>query len=365
MHTELRLILNNSVTPIRKEEILHMKLQSRRWLTAAVALSVMASPLSAAFPTMTLAQDAAAVAARANPKNVPAPSSLGTLDANAAPKNIDVPDAVQKGIALRQSLTSEQQQAVRSILNRYQGKMDAISKDLPAVDPANLKSATGPVKVGSDGFSAQLQRDQATLKKAKAATAALKALQAQMNGEISTVLTQEQAAQFQSSLSAAGNLLDKFEQAAASKDGLVSAQSYTSNCYYAGYYAALGTYYAYYHYINAYYHYLYESADSYAYYGYLYSYYAYFNYAQAGLKCAGATYFDEYVLGTEIHGNAYDSYYYLYWASYYAYYAYLDSYYSYIYYGGSYGYYAYLYGYNSQYYLYYAYYYAYWCYYYA
>jgi hypothetical protein len=330
-----------------------MKLQSRALVSTILALGFVTSPLAPAFQLIASAQDT--TSQNQTNQKIPAPSGLGTRSTQAPAKNLKVPQSVQSGVALKQSLSAQQQNAIQKILQRYQPQLDALQKSFPApVAPDNLQSV--PTLENSTNARAQAA---VTLKSADSVVRKALALQKLVDQEILSVLNQDQAAKFRSSNQGAQKMLEKV---LAQGNDSVSIQDYTSDCYSAGYQAALGTRYAYLHYLYAYYHYFYDTSNSYAYYSYLYSDYAYYSYAMVGLRAAGATYFDELAWDYSYHGDAYNSQYNLYQAQYYAYYGYLNAYNSYIYYGGSYAYSAYYYAYYSQYYLYYAYSYAYGCY---
>lgn len=340
-----------------------MKLQSDRLLTTVLALGVIAAPLSPTF-TMVARAGEVGVSQSSSSRSVKAPNGRGQLNPDAAPKNLKVPDSVQKVVDLKQSLSARQQSEIKSILGRYQSQLKDLSSSFTApVDPSSLKSIGESPKPGTDGFNAKVATDKAALAKSREASQKLTDLQDKINKEISGVLNSKQAAVFQASQKEARSLLDQVNQA--TKDDSASTQSATatSYAYSAGYYASLGTYYAYYAYLYNYYSYIYESTNSYAYYAYLYSYYSYYSYGKAGLGYAGASYFNNLALGYGFDGDEGNAEYYLYYAYDYSYYAYLNAYYNYYYYGGVYSYYGYLYGSYAQSYLYDAWYYAYYSYY--
>lgn len=295
-------------------------------------------------------------------------------DAQPLADDLEVPEEVAQTVALRQSLTAEQEASIQAILAEYSPQLTAIAEALPVPDTGVVQDSKVfiPFIVAGNQTSVQastaaapadtnsapeLVVDEATLQALQASVADLQTLQAEINAKVSAVLTSDQQAQYgpvaEAQAKELGNIANLINQAAAPQAD--------SDCFYCAYYGALAHYYTYYAYYYGYYDYYYYGT-SYAYYDYLYNYYAY-NYTVNGLRYAGGAYFDSYYgFGYDSNdwGSSAASYYNN--SAYYAYYGGLYGYYNYAYYGSSYGYYGYLFGYvygNS--YAYNAYIYGYYC----
>jgi len=284
-----------------------------------------------------------------------------------------VPDAVRTTVKLRESLSANQQAAIRAVLDRHALDLQAIRQRLPEQgNGANLsvgnklprqqqldRMTEGNTNVaGSNSkVSAQdIQRDTNLLKNLGKTATRLKGIQDQIDREVTALLTADQQALY---LQSVKPLQQAGAQTAAAINREASIQS-TSDCFYGAYYGTIAKYYAYVAYYYGYYDYYYYG-NTYAYYDYLYNYYAY-SYAYNGLRDAAAAYFDSaYGFGYDFNNQSDSAYTNFVYAEYYAYYGSLYGYYSYYYYGSAYGYYGYYYGYYADYYSYYAYYYSYYC----
>ena len=242
-------------------------------------------------------------------------AELAKIEAAVAAKRLRVravpTGKLEAGMALGESLTDEQRQAIGKAFGRREKALKALMAPIEAV----LRAKGEPEAVPSLEIVGRLE-------------GGLQAWQAALDSDIEEVLTEEQWAQYRASRPTVPKLgasradlgLEVPGGKEASSEGIC-----TDGCY-----------------------------DYYAYYGYLYQYYAYvqayYGYCYSGCSWAYYAYVNNY------QGYYYSYYAYLYgYASYYGYYAYLYSYYGYIY-----SYYAYWYCYDAYGYLYTAYYYAYW-----
>jgi hypothetical protein len=205
---------------------------------------------------------------------------------------------LEAGVALAESLTDEQRQAIGEAFSRREKALGALM---------------APIKAG---LKAKEKAEAAvSLEAAQRLEGRLQAWQAALDSDIEKVLTEEQGAQYRASRPTVPKL----------GLGASLADTCTDGCH--DYYAYYGYLYQYYAYVHAYYGYCY-SGCSWAYHAYVYNY----------------------------HGYYYSYYAYVYgYDTYYGYYAYLYSYYGYIY-----SYYAYWYCYDAYSTLYTSYYYAYW-----
>jgi hypothetical protein len=258
----------------------------------------------------------------------------------------NVPDLVQKAVALQESLTPEQHAAGRAVLDSYQPEMQAIAESLFAAGKPAADAEPQPVDADIVARSA--------------------AMVSNIEADMATVLDEDQMALFRAVTDPESSPPDSAADDFAPAASPAGTQSYTSYCFYSPYYMTFAKYYAYYGYQYAYYNYYYYGG-TYAYYAYLYGYYHYWD-SRDSLDYGAPGYFGGYYTGMV---SNYSSYSYYYWAYYYAdyaeydgYYAYYYAYLDYYYYGGSYAYYSYYYSYYGYIYADYGHYYAYYCYYY-
>jgi hypothetical protein len=277
------------------------------------------------------------------------------LDPSVLPLDMQAePEAVQKAVELRESLSPKQLAAIVRMLDRYAPEMQAMADALLA----GMNADVGGMVFGAPA-AAEPERIDADL-------AAMNALVADIDAEMAAILDADQLALHQAAMVG----LDEPLPGAAASTGWgvapAEAEGYTSNCWYSPVYGAYAKYYGYYGYLYAYYAYYYCGTSD-CYYAYLYAYYGYW-YARYALDYSGPSYFGAYYTGMVSVENSYT---YIYWAYYYSLYSYYYNYYSYLYavdcYSGcsnTYSYYSYLYNYYSYIYGYNAYYYAYYCYYY-
>jgi hypothetical protein len=272
------------------------------------------------------------------------------LDPSIPPPDVlEVPEAVQKAVELRESLTPQQLAAIQRMLGKYAPEMQAMG------DALQVDMSVGEMAFGAPD-AAEPERVDADL------AAGMEALRAKMDAEMAAILDADQLALHHAALMGPAR-----SGAAASGWDVAPAETggYTSNCLYSPRNGYAAEYYAYYGYMYAYYAY-YSCGGSNCYYAYLYAYYGwlYAGYAQ-DYACNG--YFGAYFGAVKVtSGQTY-----LYWARVYSYDSYVYNYYSNVYAsacysgcGNTYSYYSYLYNYYSDYYAYPAYYYAYYCWYY-
>jgi len=258
-------------------------------------------------------------------------------------------------VALKKSLTAEQQQALSAVMDQFKPQLSAIA--------ARVESSLAQNDSDKNAFSADASASvQAQADLAKGAFAQLKDVQSQIDSATASILSSEQFALHKQ---ASSGVLDtqalanaEVPPAAAAGQGpaLQSGQSAaltggdegesfsSSYCFSGVQYASIARYWAYYAYSNAYTNYVYYDSDSNAYYAYYYLYLAQ-SYAKDALQELGAAYFDITQLGSDFNSlgssGASDAYY----AYYYAYYGAASAYNNYYSTGGSgYAYYAYVYG---------------------
>jgi hypothetical protein len=275
------------------------------------------------------------------------------LDPSVLPLDMQAePEAVQKAVELRESLSPKQLAAIVRMLDRYAPEMQAMADTLLA----GMNADVGGMVFGAPA-AAEPERIDADL-------AAMNALVADIDAEMAAILDADQLALHQAAMVG----LDEPLPGGAASSGWgvapAEAEGYTTNCYYSPIYGAYAKYYAYWGYIYAYYAYYYCGTSD-CYYAYLYAYYGYW-YSRYALDYSGPSYFGAYYTGMVSVENSYT---YIYWAYYYSLYSYIYNYYSYVYavdcYNGcsnTYSYYSYQYNYYSYIYGYYAYFYAYNCY---
>jgi hypothetical protein len=272
-------------------------------------------------------------------------------------------DTSLSAVALKQSLSGEQQQALAAVMGRYNTQLSALVQESAA--PAAAR--TNGVLTDSAQLEAQLESARADLQAAQAAMQQLKALQAQIDSEVAAILTPEQLALHQQATSdevtASARAAEQASAAAVPQASSSKLAADSGYCWYGASYASLAQYYTYWAYYYAYINYVYYDSDDYAYYGYYYLYYAHYYGYEAVSDLAGG-YFDLINLGSDFNGHGYNGYNEAYYAYLYSYYGYYYSWYNYYYTGGSaYAYYAYYYGYYyANYYWYYAYVYGSYCY---
>jgi len=269
--------------------------------------------------------------------------------------------ALRSAAKLRASLTTKQRSAIQGILKRYEAQLAALAAQLPA-----LRDSAAP-SIDPEAAKARVAEDAAAFQAVQQANQRVQSLQAQLDNEISAVLTDEQRALHQAALapitadaSASTVTAQTANGGQALASGSVSVM-YNSNynssyCYYAAYYSAEADYYSYFARIYAYYNYYYYGS---------YNPYYYLNYANtyaiSGHDYISAVYFDELVLHSDPFGRASAGRSYeasatnnAYYGAYYAYQDYTNS-------GHTYAYYAYYYGSSTNQYAYHSYVYSTYC----
>lgn len=327
-----------------------MRHKSYKWLAYVMLAVLLASPILVAADPKPAQEPFAfpGVAPQLSGETMSAPSEA---ELSAAPA------VIQDVVALKESLTAEQQTAITAVLDKYMPEFDAIMAQMPGPnlpEPGTKKPSPAGAKVAKEAVRV-LDR--------------LDVLAAEMDAEFKAVLSPEQYVVHERALSpereAATSVQSQDPWRTAAESAAPEATELTCTyCSYAGQYASIADRYAYYLYYYAYYCYYYCSYTSaYHYYAYAYAYNAYVTYGWPGFQRIGVGYFDCLAWHSDENGGISSSISYLYNAYYYSYYASQYAYYAYYYYGCSYCYYAYYYGYNyARYYYYYAYYYAYYCY---
>jgi len=249
----------------------------------------------------------------------------------------NLPDTLQKGVQLKDSLTPDQHDAVRAILDKYLPEVKAIHEVMAAL--------------GKPQRSEPVQMDAVIVER-------MNKLLADVEAEMAGVLSADQLALYQA---VTRPTLPGQQMNMSSPQGVDGG--YTSYCWYATYENTIGWYYAYWGYVYGYWDWYYGDAY-YSYDAYIYAYYGWV-YAGYALDYSAPLYMQTYYLGMWWSEYPYDSYYWNYWSYYYMYYAEYYSWLNYYYYNyTSYAYYGWLYDYYGYYYEYYAYVDSYWCYYY-
>lgn len=265
-----------------------------------------------------------------------------------------LPDAVKAGLALRQSLSAEQQVSITVMVERYNRRLSVVAQDLPKVADQDANAVPKPVSPEPDvaALKAPAAGEGINIQSMRAIQSEIDAINSDMEKEFASLLTSEQLKLFQASNPGAHR-----GAARALRSNQDASLQVSTTCYYAGYYAALAEYYLYYAYVYGYYNW-YARGTTDSYYAYVYAYYAWY-YSVLALQELGAAYFSIAATGSDFVGlgddgttHAYYAYLYGYYSAIYlkkeadnsgsttAYYAYL-----YAYYGYTYAYYAYSYGY--------------------
>jgi hypothetical protein len=106
--------------------------------------------------------------------------------------------AVKEGVALYESLTSEQQQKLQAIYKRYQPQLNALMQQLPPLTTSGSIPAL-PTQDEAE-MDQQFTRMDQQFAINQRVTVQLEALQKRINREIEAVLTQEQSQLFQANL---------------------------------------------------------------------------------------------------------------------------------------------------------------------
>jgi hypothetical protein len=254
-----------------------------------------------------------------------APTDLAELTAMA--EALPVPAAVENVVALKESLTADQQQALRAALDKHMPQLVAITKQLPAPDLT---------EAGAEPAISDAETDKAVLRVAKR----LDQLQAKISADVKGILTPEQFAVFEAGLAPTRGMQEALMVVDPDAPDL-----YCTYCWYSANEAAYADYYMYVQYYYAYYCYYY-CGSTYSYYAYVYAYNAYVYYSFDGLIEISTGYFDCRVWGSDRHRGIYYSVSDLYNAYYYSHYAAIYAYYAYYYGCTSYCYYSYYYGWN-------------------
>ncbi len=270
-------------------------------------------------------------------------------------------DVALPAVALKQSLTAEQQRALSAVLDRHKAKLDKIVRqatkpaevphravigaEQPSMDSAQIEQPS----MDSAQIEAQLQRAQADIKASQATIAQLEKVQAQIDLELATILTPEQLALHKEATSTALKPLaiaDAQLQSATAPWVKTNAtpMASSSTCSIGAQYASVARYWAYHAYVNAYYNYLYYDKDSNATNALNYLNYGQY-YALYSVQYLGGAFFDLIKIGSNFNGNGSKGAAAAYNTQYYTYYGYIYAYNNYYYSGGSgYAYNAYVYG---------------------
>ena len=306
-----------------------MKPKNVLLITVVVLLAVLAAPMmAAAAPPIPSDQMQGPELAGPAPEGFVWPKDLaGTMSA-------------MEARAFKNSLTEAQRDAIEDVLNQYAPEFEAIAKTLPSVDAlkARTLSAIGaqPVAPTQEEF-AQAAAD---LQAAKAALAQLSEVQAKIDRELASILTEAQWARQQAALSSfksKGQAAKVAMNASGSRPD-ISPTLNAAGCNYSAQYASLADYYADYAYTYAYYNYIYNYYGSYN--AYYYAYYAN-DYTYYALYELAAAHFDIGIMGSDRNSFGYYGIDDAYNALYYSYYAYNYAYSNYSSYGYTYAYYAY------------------------
>ena len=272
---------------------------------------------------------------------------------------VDMPETVQKAVALQESHTAEQHAAVRAVLDKHLAALEAASEALVAGMGMAPDAAMGKMSASAD-VATRVGPEAAAEPVDREAMARVQAVLQAIDADMAGVLDADQLALYRAVMNPEFAAPD-----AAAPDAPESPGYYTSNCYYGAYYNAWAECYAWLAYVYGYYDYYYYGY-TYAYYTYYYAYYTY-RYGVYAVSYSGPVYFTYYFFNQYTSGYPYNAYSNSYYTELYGYYAYYYGYYNHYYYGSgtSLSYYAYYYSYYAFYGGDYGHYYTYYCYYYA